>query len=311
VAILYPKLRRRFGNNVTYGQKPSAHIQTEFGFDVLQIAQGHYAPQAYHDFIGFEVAKPLLERAFKETYGIELSSLFTNLDLAIGTYRHSVSTVIPKMTRVAWESTKSDLAKRGLAKDSTLARDSARTDSAKRPSSVTRDQFIFNLSRSAYAKEWGNQYQKPGFFARVLSVVFRIVPKIGPFKGFAIKPSTPETELLFMKGFDSTTVLYRRSLVRLGANTLTLDDRDLDTGTPTKAGEYQLADDAYARMLHILAGNKFKNVTPALRSNIISFYRDTTMRKGTKKDSVAWKRTLGDLTGLRNAGTAPPSTGQR
>ena len=54
---------------------------------MLQVAKGHYAPDAYHDYIGFQVAQPLLERAFEETYSIELKSIFTNYDLAVATYR--------------------------------------------------------------------------------------------------------------------------------------------------------------------------------------------------------------------------------
>ena len=58
VAIMYPKLRAKYGNDITYAENPAAHLKTEFGFDVVQVANGHYAPEAYHDFIGFEVAKP-------------------------------------------------------------------------------------------------------------------------------------------------------------------------------------------------------------------------------------------------------------
>ena len=303
VAILYPDLKRKYGERVTYEQNPSAHIQTEFGFDVLQIAQGHYASEDYHKFIGFMVAKPLLERAFKETYGIELASLFPNLDLALGTYRHTVSSLIPTLTRVAWETAKRDLAKKGVAKASTVTADSVKAQSPKAGPALTRDKFLYNLSRSAYTKEWGDQYSKPSFLDRVLSFVLRIMPKIGPFRSLAIKPSTPETELLFMRGFDSTTVAYRKSLIQLSANSLELEDRDLDTGKPTRWSEYALANGAYAQLLHSLSRNKFQDVTPGLRVNIIAFFRDTTMRAGTRRDSVAWSQTLRELTDLRTADT--------
>lgn len=301
VPMLYPKLEKKFGTTVTYEENPTAHMQTEFGFDVLQIAQGHYASEEYHDFIGFRVAKPLLERAFKETYGIELASLFTNLDLAIGTYRHTVSSLIPTMTKVAWNSTKGDLAKKGVAKESTVKSDSIKVEAPTPVSTKTRDKFLYNLSRADYTKEWGDQYQKPSWFERVLSWLFQILPKVGPLSAFAIKPSTHETELLFMRGFDSTTVAYRRSLVKLGANTLELEDRDLDTGLPTRLGEYKTANEAYAKLLHKVAHGDAQNVTPELRANIIAFYSDTTMHTGTKKDSVAWRATLSDLQTLRTA----------
>src|SRR5215472_4782557 len=102
VPLLYPELRRKFGSEVTYADNPVAHLKTEFGFDVLQVARGHYAPRAYHDFIGFQVSKDMLERAFRFTYGLTLKDLFRTLDLAIGTYRFSVSTIVPKVTKTAW-----------------------------------------------------------------------------------------------------------------------------------------------------------------------------------------------------------------
>ena len=103
VPILYPKLQRKYGNEVSYEDDPAAHLKTEFGFDVLQVARGRYASDAYRDFIGFEVSKPLLDRAFQHTYALELKDVFRALDLAIGSYRRSVSSIIPKMTKVAWE----------------------------------------------------------------------------------------------------------------------------------------------------------------------------------------------------------------
>src|SRR5215469_7562776 len=84
VAILYPGLAKKYGPAVTYEEKPSAHMKVEYGFDVDQVAEGNYAPKAYHDFIGFEVSKALLERAFTRTYSLDMSDVFVSLDLAIG-----------------------------------------------------------------------------------------------------------------------------------------------------------------------------------------------------------------------------------
>jgi hypothetical protein len=76
VALTYPKLAKKYGPVITYEENPSAHAKVEFAFDVDQVAEGHYAPKAYHDFIGFEVSKSVLERAFIKTYSIEMSSVF-------------------------------------------------------------------------------------------------------------------------------------------------------------------------------------------------------------------------------------------
>lgn len=288
VPILYPKLRRQYGNNVTYDENPAAHIQTEFGFDVLQVAQGHYASETYHDFIGFKVSKPLLERAFKETYALELASIFTSLDLALGTYRYSVGTLIPTMTRVAWQTKKGDI--------------------EKQTPGITRNKFLYNLSRADYHKEWGTQYKKPGFLAKVLAVLFRVVPKVGPFRGIAIKASTPETERLFRQGFNATVDSYRLTLSKVRTGDLKLQNKDLDTGRPTSAGEYRLADNSYAQILDKLASHKFENVTPDLRENILAFYGDSNAHIATKRDSGEWQKTLRALAGLRSAGVSSKGT---
>src|SRR6201981_1705747 len=80
VPILYPELRTRFGKTVTYWDNPTSHLRTEFGFDVLQVAQGRYAPDRYRAFIGFQVSKLVLERAFQDTYGMEIKDVFGSLD---------------------------------------------------------------------------------------------------------------------------------------------------------------------------------------------------------------------------------------
>ena len=288
VPILYPKLRSRYGDIVTYEQNPAAHIRTEFGFDVIQVARGHFASEDYHDFIGFKVSRPLLERAFKDTYGIELKSIFSDLDLALGTYRYSVSTIIPEMTRVAWATHKDEIQKetRGM----------------------TSKKFRYRVSRRSYRKEWGTRYQKPGFLAQVLAVVFRIIPKVGPFKGFVIKPSTPATEKLFAESFKATVAYYRQSLSQVGTNNLELQNKDFDTGKPTSAGEYALADTTYSQLLDTLANHKFETVTPELKQNILAFYGDTKGHIATKKDSAAWQKTLNELAGLKNAAVPPAPT---
>jgi hypothetical protein len=96
VPLLYPKLRAKFGSNITYEDNPAAHLKTEFALDIVEVARGKYASESYHDFIGFKVSKPLLERAFSDTYSIELKDQFRSLDLALGTYRYTVSKVIPE-----------------------------------------------------------------------------------------------------------------------------------------------------------------------------------------------------------------------
>ncbi len=109
VAIEYPKLQAIFGKSVVYADDKTAHLKTEFGFDMVQVAKNRYASQQYHDFIGFQVSKPLLERAFPVVYGVELKDVLAHEDLSIGSYRYSVRHLIPEMTQVALQTHKKDM----------------------------------------------------------------------------------------------------------------------------------------------------------------------------------------------------------
>jgi hypothetical protein len=281
VPLIYPKVRARYGDEVTYADHPSSHLKAEFGFDVLQVARGRYAPEAYHDFIGFKTSKELLNRAVMKTYGLELKDIFSSIDLALSTYRKAVSDIIPRMTRVAWETRNEDI--------------------QKATPGITREKFIYNLSRADYEKEWKDEYEKPGFISKTLAFCFRILPKIGPLKPLAYKMPTPEAEKLFMESFNATVDLYRSMIVQVDGGTLELKNTDFDTGHPTRAGEYVLADETYADLLEKLEKRNFQGVSPELRDNVLSFYADLNAPIATKEDRKDWRDTLRALDRLKTS----------
>src|SRR5436853_6872977 len=241
VPLAYPELRAKYGNEVTYVEDPAAHLKTEFGFDVIQVARGKYLPDAYHDFIGFKVSKELLERAFLKTYDLDLKDQFISLDLAVSTFRRAVGGLMPELTKVAWELKKDDI--------------------VKAQPGMTREKFIYNVSRADYDKEFGKQYEKPGFGAKLFAGFVRILPKVGPLKPLAFKPPTPEAERLFIESFNATLVRYRALLVQARAGKLDLPNTDFDTGRPVRAGEYKLTDDTYGELLEKLAKRHFENAS--------------------------------------------------
>jgi hypothetical protein len=260
--MLYPKVRKKYGEYVTYGDHPSSHIKTEFAFDVLQAARGRYASQAYHDFIGFEVSKPLLERAFRETYAIDLNDVFDSLDASIKSYKTSVSKTIPKATKVAWEIKKDEIIENFPG--------------------ATPESFVYN-------------YRKPGLGTKLLAVLIRVVPKIGPLKAMAFHPPTPETEKLFLESFNATVARYRELLAAEQAGLLRIPDANFDIGESPKAGDYKLADDTYAKLVERLAKLDFAGVSPALRDDILAFYKDRNAPVATKRDSKKWQRLVETL----------------
>ena len=279
VAIQYPKLRAKFGSSVRYAQDKTAHLKTEFGFDMVQVAKNRYASQQYHDFIGFKVSKPLLARVFPIVYGMKLENVLTHEDLAIGSYRYSINELIPEMTRVALRTHKKDMMREtpGFAKQ----------------------KFLYRLSRSDYEKEWGKDYSKPGFGARLLAVFLRYMPKIGPFKALAFNNPTPQTEDLYFKSINTTVDQYKVFLEEVRTDSLVLPNRDLDTGTATKAAEYSLTDDTYAKLLSQLTDRKFDLTTAELREDILQFYSDLSAPFETKKDEGHWQSVLKSLDQLK------------
>ena len=288
VAREFPKLGAKYGPIVTYAQDHKAHIRTEFGFDVVQVAKQRYTSDAYHDFIGFEVAKPVMERAFLKTYGVKLSDIFANLDLSIGSFRWSVSRAIPEMTRVAL-----------LTKEDEMVKENP---------SFAKKQFLYNLKRSEYEKEWGKKYQKPGFGARLMAVIFKIIPKIGPFKAIAFKMPNPNTETLYLKSVNDTVEQYRGELRDLQTGKLQLANMDFDTGKPTSPGEYRLTDETYAKLLDKLTKTKFADLKPDVRQNILTFYQNPSAPNYIKKKREKWSKVQQQLEELKTAPTAQAST---
>jgi len=277
VALQYPKLRRKYGSVVTYEDDPTAHIRVEFSFDVLQVARGNYAPEAYHDFIGFQVAVPVLERAFHDTYALDLGEVLPDLDLSLGTFRFAVRTVIPEVTRGAWHLDKRQLiqAQHGL----------------------TRRRFVYNLSHASFHKEWGTNHVETSLGARLLAFLVRILPKIGPLKALSFKPPTPETDGLFQASFNRTLDVYRSLLREAGTS---LDNRDLDTGEPTAPNEYRMADDAYATLAVKLAEKPAAAIDPKLREAILEYFRDPNLPFATKRKPEEWRATLAAIEKLKS-----------
>lgn len=276
VPIMYPKLKEKFGPVVTYEDSPAAHLKVEFSFDVVQLAQGDYAPQAYHDHIGFEVAQRALEQAFAQTYSLELTDVFFDEELSIGTYRFAISSVIPTMTKVAWSLKKDEIQKA-------------------RPG-LTRRQFLYRLSRSEYRKTWGKAYERPGPGARLLAFLIRILPKIGPLRALTFPAPPQPAETLFMRSFNETLDEYRRLVAAYDRGELRLPDDNFDTGGPVRPGAYRLTDESYARLLNVLSG---KVVSAQLRANILAFYADPSLPFSTRKKRKAWEKVLSEVNALK------------
>jgi len=286
VPILYPKLRKKYGDRVTYEDDPLAHVRTEFGFDVLQVARGRYASDEFHDFVGFEVSQRLLDQAFLETYGLGLTSVLLDEDRALNSYRRDVSKLIPKATRIAWSLKGKEIR-------------------AEEPSATER-KFLYNLSRSDYEKEWGTNYSRPTAGERFLAFLYKPVPKFGSLRVLELRLPTPETEKLFEASFNASLDRYRTLLVEESEERLHLRNANFDVGADTPPGQYRLNDNAHARLLHEIRASGFKGTTPELRMELLKFFDHPEAPYATKKDAKAWAQVQADLRQLRE--TYPPGT---
>jgi hypothetical protein len=281
VPLVFPKLRAKFGDAVTYVEAPRQHIVVELSFDIVQTAGGGYLPDAYRHFVGFRVAKPVLERAFHETYGLELKDVFPNEDRAISTYRYAVSQIIPAITQAAWRDQREEI--------------------AKFTPNIQRNAFVFQYRRADFEREYGRDYDKPGAFARFLALVYRVLPKVGPLSRLAFKAPTPEAQAFFAQSFRDGSARYRSAIAAVAVGRPAFPNTNFDTGRAANHGEYALADETYAELLQDLADRKFDGVPVALRRDVLAFYgKQPRPSTASKNDRKHWDRVEIALAQLEN-----------
>jgi len=297
-AMLYPKLAAKYGNRVTYDEDPTAHIRVEFGFDVVQVAKGRFQEDDYRNFIGFNVDKPLLERAFQDTYGVPLKAVLTKEDGNINSYRYDVSTLIPKMTRVAWASYGKDI--------------------QKEVPNATERKFRYRMSRVEYEKAYGSGYQKPSFGDKFVAFLVRLLPKVGPLKALAVKMPNSAEQDIYLKSLNSTVDEYRALLKQVSGagmqfENLQFKELNLDTGKPTQEGEYQLSDETYAQLLLQITQPNATAPAAEIRDGILGYYANAGNKDFVQaKHPEEWLKVEAALAQLKQeqpAATTPSISG--
>ncbi|MES1198165.1 MAG: zinc dependent phospholipase C family protein [Chitinophagaceae bacterium] len=270
VPIVYPKMMKRYGSVVTYEEDQISHKRMEFAFDVLQTAKGNYASKAYHDFIGFNVSRSLLERAFMKTYGLDINALFKNFSFSIRIFRLSVKSLFPILTKAAWVTKKDEILKL-------------------EPTATSRS-FRRKMSNANYYMESGQKQKQPGFFTHGLSWLIRVLPKTGPLKSLKFKEPGLEAEKLFIQSFDTVLMNYTSSMIALSATNINFVNIDFDTGYTTVPGEYELADVSYGALVIKLSKKRSDHLNDGLKQNIIEFYSNPEAAAAAKNEKIEWKR---------------------
>jgi hypothetical protein len=288
-AIEFPKLKSKYGPSVTYDESPHGHIRTEFAFDIDQLANREFAPQAYLRAIGFKVPRSALERAFINTYGIGSHEIIGRAHSALHSYRTSVRTFI------------SAFAEAELVLH--------RHQFPRQPNDENYRLFSQQVARTSYNRHWARTFKGPGVTAHLLAVVVFILPKVGPISDLAIKFPTPETEEWYLKSVNRSVDVYRDLLdkMRQGVDSpLSLANLDLDTGNITKPGTYPLTDETYARLLGRLTAKPERIVPALLKNNILEYYSDPNAPIATKRNQKAWKHLTAQLETLNEMNVGPP-----
>ena len=280
VALEFPKLAAKYGPSVSYGEGERAHVQTEFAFDINEIAHDRLAPSHYLHHVGLNIPVKQLADAFYNTYG--MSENFPgkrSLRVNVKGFRFAVRSFIPS---VAYAVT---LLQRKRMPVESMTPDLKKLDR--------------EVARVAAENHWDRYRSKPGIGTHSLAALIYVLPKLGPLRALQIKGPTATTEAEYVHSVIQSTDALSAALKRLGTAHQTLANRDLDTGLPVREGSYPLADDTYAKLLERLVGDPKHTVPPGLKSDIQNFYSNPAAPSHTKQKPKKWAKVQSELETLK------------
>ncbi|HUX27138.1 MAG TPA: zinc dependent phospholipase C family protein [Terracidiphilus sp.] len=327
VSVEFPKLRAKYGPSVNYAQGRHQHVQTEFAFDIDEIAHHRVAPVHYLRHIGLQVSVRQLAVAYYQTYGITEDFTGTRKHrFNVSGYRFAVRLFIPRIAYAV-----------------TLLHRNHEPAEANSPERIEMDKEVAAV---ATENNWQTYRRKSGIGTYALAGIIFIMPKIGPLKMVAIKGPTETTEADYLHSVVLSVAALRRRLASFTppaslrshtANAISkatqaplppaqplpanspvgpiphpandphhpLPNRDLDTGFAVQPGGYSLTDSTYADLLHRLTRSPTQPIPPGIKEDILAYYADPASPITTKKDPSAWAVVEADLATLA---TVPTST---
>jgi hypothetical protein len=268
-------LKERFGANINYAEDPHAHVQTEFAFDVNQLSKRRFAPSEYMKFVGLEVPRDLLRKAFFETYGLNLPDIIGTKETSIRIYRYAVRRFLPNIARA-----ETLLNKKHFPED---------------VPSPDLDDLRKDLIQASADNNWEAYRKQPGFTSHLYAGFIFILPKVGTLKMLSIKGPTAQTEDLYIKSMNRSIKSMRFVLAHYDSIERYLPNRDLDTGLVVKPGGYPLTDRTYAELLAMITKHPEKVVPNQLKHDLIAYYADPAAPILTKKDSKKWEQVQENL----------------
>ena len=283
VPVEFPKLEKKYGTNVNYAEDPHAHVQTEFAFDINQLSKLRFAPSEYTKFVGLEVPRDLLRKAFFETYGLNLPDIIGTKETSIRVYRYAVRRFLPNIARA-----EALLHKKDFPEDV--------------PSPDLED-LKKELIQASTDNNWEAYRKKPGVTSHLYAGWIYILPKVGTLKMLSIKGPTQQTEVLYIKSLNRSIKALRFILTNFDRIERYIPNRDLDTGLVVKPGGYSLTDNTYATLLDKITEHPEKTIPIQLKHDITAYYADPEAPIITKKDPQKWAKVQANLKTLETMKT--------
>jgi hypothetical protein len=329
VPVEFPKLRARYGPAVSFAEGKRQHVQTEFAFDIDEIAHHRTAPIHYLRHIGLEVPVKQLALAFYQTYGVGEDFTGTRgRRVNVRVYRFAGRNFIP---RIAYAVT---LLHRGHEPEEPKTADALQIEN--------------EALAVATENDWQAYRRKAGIGTYALAGLLFVIPKFGPLKMVAVKGPTEKTEADYMHSVVMSTDSLRQTLASLtppgsappttaevpeingqakpvpvsdSAATLIatpgnaqavasdphhpLPNRDLDTGRVVQPGGYSLTDSTYARLLHLLTRQPTVPIPQGIKEDILAYYSNAEAPITTKMNPQQWAQVQADLATLQTMPTSP------
>jgi Zinc dependent phospholipase C len=283
VPIEFPKLEKIYGPNINYAENPHAHVQTEFAFDINQLSKRRFAPYDYLKFVGLEVPRPLLRKAFFETYGLNLPDIIGTKETSIRVYRYAVRRFLPNIA----------------AAETILHKKNFPADLP----GPDLDDLRNDLIQASADNNWEAYRKTPGFGIHLYAGFIYILPKVGTLKMLAIKGPNQQTEGLYVKSLNRSIKSMRLVLTNFDRIDHYISNRDLDTGQVVKPGGYPLTDKTYATLLAMITSKPTNVVPTELKHDLIEYYADPQSPIITKKDPEKWSKVQANLKTLETMKT--------
>lgn len=246
--LVFPELRPRLGTPITYAQAPHQHAQVEFAFDVAQVRAGRYRSEDFHETIGILVSRPVLERAFRRTYGLGLAQVLPHVGAGLASFRFVAAELLPAAVRAGQYLPPGQLRQLPAA---------------------DRQRYYERINTGHFRRRGGPRPNHLSLGMRVLVWLRPTLPRLGVAPLLAFRPLPPAAETTMRASFAGALARYQGLLDCLATP---LPNLNLDTGQPTRAAAYPLADRTYAGWVRRLARTQPGELTSAVRHDIQLFY---------------------------------------